>query len=108
METGFTLQPNARAVSTPASTQRLFKTGKVPGIAQSKRATFLFGGASNLVEAVEKILLSEFICACTSNPITLCHFDLKSQFLIENGCVCDIDDLPLVVVYFIRIISVRY
>lgn len=61
MDTGLILQFKARAVITPASTHLLFRTGKVPGIAQSKSATFLFGGALNSVEAVENSLLSEFI-----------------------------------------------
>lgn len=65
------------AVITPASTQRLFKTGKVPGMAQSKSATFLLGGALNEVEAVENSLLFELICACTSSPTVLSHFTLK-------------------------------
>lgn len=63
MDTAFILQFRARAVITPASTHRLFNTGRVPGIAQSNRATFLFGGALKLVEAVENSLLSELICA---------------------------------------------
>ena len=83
------LRPRARLVKTPASTQRLLRTGKVPGIAASKNETLELTGALKLVGAGENILEAAFTCqknkfsskisslkvqitwACTSRPITL-------------------------------------
>ena len=83
------LRPRARLVRTPASTQRLLRTGKVPGIAASKNETLELTGALKLVGAEENILEAAFTYqgnkfnstksslndqvtwACTSSPITL-------------------------------------
>lgn len=56
-------------------------TGRVPGKAVSRKATWLFTGAPNFDDALEKSLLSTLICACISKPITGCHgFSLTFNF----------------------------
>lgn len=61
MDTGLTLQFKAIAVNTPASTQNLFNTGNVPGMAQSKRETFVFTGLAKLVDEPENNLVFDCI-----------------------------------------------
>lgn len=80
MEIILTLQFKANAVVTPASTQRLFNAGKVPGNEASKNDTLLFTADRNAEEDGENSFVLETIWACTSNPTTLLHFLRKINY----------------------------
>lgn len=73
---GFTLQFNANAVKTAASTHFLFKTGSVPGVEQSNNDTFAFTGLANSFGDLENNFDLVAICACISKPTTLRHCSL--------------------------------
>jgi hypothetical protein len=53
----------ANAVRRAASTAFLFRTGRVPGIAQSNKETREFAGDANLLAEPEKSLELVLICA---------------------------------------------
>jgi hypothetical protein len=63
-----------RPVLIACSTQYLFNTGSIPGIAASIRETWEFGSLPNSVAAPENNFALEATCAWTSRPITYSHF----------------------------------
>lgn len=73
------VQLRDKAVDTAASTHFLLSTGKVPGIEQSNKDTFLLTGLANSFGALENNLLFEAICAWISKPTTAFHLSLKKK-----------------------------
>ena len=63
----------AKPVLIACSTQNLFITGSIPGIAASTKDTLVFASDPKDAEAPENNLDLLEICACISSPITISH-----------------------------------
>src|SRR5262249_24671126 len=84
-----TVQLSASEAFTAIATASRFKTGRAPGSPRQTGQVFELGGAPNLVEQPQKILVWVRSWTCTSRPITGSYFWRSASMLSVAVLVVD-------------------